>query len=137
MSGGVYGGDEVGAIIFDVGHQSLRVGYGGEDTPKAEIPTTLGIWEDTIETPDGTQTVRKHYNIDVTAIQVRKKGTPDSLIVIDTKLYANCHMFAGSFLYLGQKDLRSYEQHVKSIRSVVNFPPSVQTAGRTRRNYSL
>lgn len=66
--------DEVGAIIFDVGHQSLRVGYGGEDTPKAEIPTTLGIWEDTIETPDGNQTVRKHYNIDVTAIQVRKKG---------------------------------------------------------------
>lgn len=75
--------DEVGAIIFDVGHQSLRVGYGGEDTPKAEIPTTLGIWEDTIETPDGTQTVRKQYNIDVTAIQVRKKGT--LLIVIDER----------------------------------------------------
>lgn len=51
------------------------MGYGGEDTPKAEIPTTLGVWEDTIDSPDGSQNVRKHYNIDVTAIQVRKKGT--------------------------------------------------------------
>ncbi|KAK1131348.1 hypothetical protein K0M31_017635 [Melipona bicolor] len=82
MSGGVYGGDEVGAIIFDVGHQSLRVGYGGEDTPKAEIPTTLGVWEDTVESLDSGQNVRKHYNIDVTAIQVRKKGTIVSRSVI-------------------------------------------------------
>ncbi|XP_035726468.1 actin-like protein 6B [Vespa mandarinia] len=73
MSGGVYGGDEVGAIIFDVGHQSLRVGYGGEDTPKAEIPTNLGVWEDPVDLPECNHTVRKHYNIDVTAIQVRKK----------------------------------------------------------------
>lgn len=75
--------DEVGAIIFDVGHQSLRVGYGGEDTPKAEIPTTLGVWEDTVEALDSGQNVKKHYNIDVTAIQVRKKGTivPRSVIL--------------------------------------------------------
>ena len=75
--------DEVGAIIFDVGHQSLRVGYGGEDTPKAEIPTTLGVWEDTVEALDNGQNVKKHYNIDVTAIQVRKKGTivPRSVIL--------------------------------------------------------
>lgn len=67
--------DEVGAIIFDVGHQSLRVGYGGEDTPKAEIPTVLGVWEDPTEIGiDGSNIVRKHYNMDVTAIQVRKKG---------------------------------------------------------------
>lgn len=98
MSGGVYGGgksrllggekiilrvtivfslislpllpDEVGAIIFDCGHQSLRVGYGGEDTPKAEIPTTLGVWED----ENSLENSRKRYNIDVTAVQVRKKG---------------------------------------------------------------
>jgi hypothetical protein len=30
MSGGVYGGDEVGALVFDPGHFSLRVGYAGE-----------------------------------------------------------------------------------------------------------
>lgn len=76
--------DEVGAIIFDVGHQSLRVGYGGEDTPKAEIPTTLGVWEEPAD-PGGidcSNVTRKHYNIDVTAIQVRKKGTPSHFISI-------------------------------------------------------
>lgn len=74
--------DEVGAIIFDVGHQSLRVGYGGEDTPKAEIPTTLGVWEEPVD-PGGidcNNVTRKHYNIDVTAIQVRKKGMPSCFI---------------------------------------------------------
>ena len=47
MSGGVYGGDEVGALVFDPGHYSLRVGYAGEDTPKTEIPSVVGISEDT------------------------------------------------------------------------------------------
>ena len=42
MSGGVYGGDEVGALVFDPGHFSLRVGYAGEDSPKAEIPSYVG-----------------------------------------------------------------------------------------------
>ena len=42
MSGGVYGGDEVGALVFDPGHFSLRVGYAGEDCPKAEIPANVG-----------------------------------------------------------------------------------------------
>jgi len=46
MSGGVYGGDEVGALVFDPGHYSLRVGYAGEDTPKTEIPSVVGISED-------------------------------------------------------------------------------------------
>ncbi|KAG7160834.1 Actin-like protein 6B-like [Homarus americanus] len=39
MSGGVYGGDEVGALVFDPGHSSLRVGYAGEDSPKFDIPS--------------------------------------------------------------------------------------------------
>ncbi|XP_046483623.1 actin-like protein 6B isoform X1 [Neodiprion pinetum] len=73
MSGGVYGGDEVGAIIFDIGHQSLRVGYGGEDSPKAEVPTSLGVWEDAADQQQDNQTNKKRFNIDTTAIQVRKK----------------------------------------------------------------
>ena len=47
MSGGVYGGDEVGALVFDPGHYSLRVGYAGEDSPKAEIPAYVGISPET------------------------------------------------------------------------------------------
>ena len=42
MSGGVYGGDEVGALVFDPGHFSMRVGYAGEDSPKSEIPSYVG-----------------------------------------------------------------------------------------------
>ena len=45
MSGGVYGGDEVGALVFDPGHSSLRIGYAGEDCPKAEIPSLIGRGE--------------------------------------------------------------------------------------------
>jgi len=47
MSAGMlYGGDEIGALVFDGGHYSLRVGYAQEDTPKAEIPAVVGIGED-------------------------------------------------------------------------------------------
>lgn len=48
MSGGVYGGDEVGALVFDPGHFSLRVGYAGEDCPKAEIPSIVSFQESEI-----------------------------------------------------------------------------------------
>lgn len=42
-SGMLYGGDEIGALVFDPGHHSLRVGYAQEDTPKAEIPSVVGV----------------------------------------------------------------------------------------------
>uniref|UniRef100_A0A8C8Z356 Actin like 6B n=1 Tax=Prolemur simus TaxID=1328070 RepID=A0A8C8Z356_PROSS len=38
MSGGVYGGDEVGALVFDIGSFSVRAGYAGEDCPKVSLP---------------------------------------------------------------------------------------------------
>lgn len=47
MSGMLYGGDEIGALVFDPGHHSLRVGYAQEDTPKAEIPAVVGVAPDT------------------------------------------------------------------------------------------
>lgn len=31
--------DEVGAIVFDPGHESIRAGFAGEDTPKADVPS--------------------------------------------------------------------------------------------------
>ncbi|CAI2729504.1 unnamed protein product [Schistosoma spindalis] len=35
--------DEVGALVFDFGSYSLRGGFAGEDNPKIDIPSTLGI----------------------------------------------------------------------------------------------
>ncbi|XP_033250547.1 actin-like protein 6B isoform X2 [Drosophila miranda] len=52
MNGGnmLYVGDEIGALVFDPGHHSLRVGYAQEDSPKAEIPSVVGIGAS--QTPD-------------------------------------------------------------------------------------
>lgn len=84
----VYGGDEIGALVFDMGHHSLRVGYAQEDTPKAEIPAVVGIGEDANGTvpkvepmevddkkPDNniTQSGTKYY-IDTTILHVPRKG---------------------------------------------------------------
>ncbi|KZP24664.1 Actin/actin-like protein, partial [Athelia psychrophila] len=37
-----YGGDEVSALVVDIGTSSVRAGYAGDDTPKAIIPTSYG-----------------------------------------------------------------------------------------------
>ncbi|KAG5654458.1 hypothetical protein H0H81_001957 [Sphagnurus paluster] len=37
-----YGGDEVSALVVDIGSSTLRAGYAGDDTPKAVIPTSYG-----------------------------------------------------------------------------------------------
>ena len=85
MSGGVYGGDEVGALVFDPGHFSFRVGYAGEDSPKSEIPSVVGISEDGTgaqgDTPmevDGANVKmkggKKKYHIDTTSLHYPKQG---------------------------------------------------------------
>ncbi|EPB85299.1 Actin-related protein 4 [Mucor circinelloides] len=38
-----YGGDEVNALVFDMGSTSTRVGFAGEDVPKSIFPTSYGI----------------------------------------------------------------------------------------------
>eukprot|EP01137_Pigoraptor_chileana_P021065 Opistho-2@84306 len=43
MSGAVYGGDEVGALVFDIGSHVTRAGYAGEDVPKAVFSSTVGV----------------------------------------------------------------------------------------------
>ncbi|CAH7689432.1 actin family [Phakopsora pachyrhizi] len=38
-----YGGDEVSAIVLDMGSNTIRAGYAGEDTPKVVMPTSYGF----------------------------------------------------------------------------------------------
>lgn len=86
MSGGMlYGGDEIGALVFDPGHYSLRVGYAQEDTPKAEIPSVIGVVEEANQVaapqepmeedkkPDTSNVTSKHF-IDITTLHVARKG---------------------------------------------------------------
>lgn len=35
--------DEVGALVMDFGSYSVRAGYAGEDSPKVEFPSTIGM----------------------------------------------------------------------------------------------
>ncbi|KAL4097230.1 hypothetical protein QTP88_022036 [Uroleucon formosanum] len=82
-SGMLYGGDEIGALVFDLGSQSFRIGYAQEDTPKAEIPAVVGVSSDgTADTsmlePGAKQSNRinentKHF-IDVNSLCVPRKG---------------------------------------------------------------
>ena len=39
---GIYGGDDISAIVLDIGSSSTRAGWAGEDTPRALIPTNYG-----------------------------------------------------------------------------------------------
>lgn len=74
MSGGVYGGDEVGAIVIDIGHESIRAGFAGEDTPKADIPSIIGLVGNQIDADNtGKENVEKKYFIDTTAISAARK----------------------------------------------------------------
>lgn len=59
-----------------MGQHSFRAGYGGEDAPKADIPTSMGIWTDydITDEMDVETSFRTHYNIDVSATHVRKRG---------------------------------------------------------------
>ena len=39
---GVYGGDEINALVIDAGHSSSRVGWAGEDAPRVVLPSYYG-----------------------------------------------------------------------------------------------
>lgn len=87
MSGGVYGGDEVGALVFDPGHFSLRVGYAGEDCPKAEIPSWVGTSPDLSEADqmdtDEEIKSKKKYHIDTAQLNFPKKDMEVSSFMKD------------------------------------------------------
>jgi len=39
----MFGGDEVSAIVMDMGHTCTKSGYAGEDCPKFVIPSSVGV----------------------------------------------------------------------------------------------
>ncbi len=78
-------------MVFDPGHQSLRVGYAGEDCPKTEIPSIVGISDDDSK---GTEAMevdgggakpapKKKYHVDTGALHFAKKGMEVSTYLKD------------------------------------------------------
>lgn len=68
--------DEVGALVVDLGHNTVRAGFAGEDSPKVDIPSTVGVWLE--EVPEERCTVTR-WNFGLPALHVlrpRKAFTP-------------------------------------------------------------
>ncbi|CAG9134164.1 hypothetical protein JYU34_000938 [Plutella xylostella] len=122
-NGMLYGGDEIGALVFDPGHHSLRVGYAQEDTPKADIPAVVGVGPATHipeaeeKTQDGnvTQTGTKaggdirHY-IDVTALHVPRPNMEVHSYMKDGQI-DNWDLFEKMLDYCYAKVIRSPSEH--------------------------
>lgn len=122
-NGMLYGGDEIGALVFDPGHHSLRVGYAQEDTPKADIPAIVGVGPATHvpeaeeKVPDGnvTQTGTKagnelrHY-IDVTELHVPRTGMEVVTYMKDGQV-DNWDLFEKMLDYCYAKVIRSPSEH--------------------------
>ncbi|XP_072349551.1 actin-like protein 6B isoform X8 [Scyliorhinus torazame] len=70
--------DEVGALVFDIGSYTVRAGYAGEDCPKADFPTTVGLLnhEEAAMDIDGEKDVKsgKTYYIDTNSLHVPREG---------------------------------------------------------------
>uniref|UniRef100_A0A671M6R8 Actin-like protein 6B n=1 Tax=Sinocyclocheilus anshuiensis TaxID=1608454 RepID=A0A671M6R8_9TELE len=69
---------EVGALVFDIGSFSTRAGYAGEDCPKADFPTTIGVNTEEEGPADmGAEQESnsgRSYYIDTTALHVPRAG---------------------------------------------------------------
>ncbi|KAF9516188.1 hypothetical protein BS47DRAFT_1315514 [Hydnum rufescens UP504] len=47
-----YGGDEVSALVVDIGTSTTRAGYAGDDTPRTVFSTTYGYTEQVVQDPN-------------------------------------------------------------------------------------
>lgn len=115
MSGGVYGGDEVGALVFDPGHYSLRVGYAGEDSPKAEIPAYVGTSPadaapDAMDTATDGAKMKKKYHIDTTSLNFPKQNMEISTYMKDGMI-ADWEMFEQVLDYSYKKIIQSQSEY--------------------------
>ena len=53
----MYGGDEVSAIVIDIGADTTKAGYAGEDTPKTVFSSAVGVLA-------GEEGGAKQYSVD-------------------------------------------------------------------------
>ncbi|KAG8931674.1 NuA4 histone acetyltransferase subunit [Tulasnella sp. 419] len=51
----IYGGDEVSALVLDIGTSTTRLGYAGEDSPRCVIPTSYGYIPRTTVNEEGVE----------------------------------------------------------------------------------
>jgi len=79
-----YGGDEISAIVIDIGSSLSKAGWSGEDSPKIIIPSYVGSIVE-----DNNNNNNKEGNVDATLIN----GSTDNSINSSTK--RNCKKYIG------------------------------------------
>lgn len=77
----MYGGDEINAVVVDVGTSTTKGGYSGEDSPKCVFPTVVGVTfsngdENTVG--EGTKAVGETTDMDIDA---NNSKTPSSKVL--------------------------------------------------------
>ena len=67
----MYGGDEVSAVVMEIGSSSTKCGYAGEDTPKFVLPSAVGVMGGEASSTDKA---KKQYFVGSNAMAVRRDG---------------------------------------------------------------
>ncbi|KAI5965403.1 ARP4 [Candida pseudojiufengensis] len=75
-SNAVYGGDEINAIILDIGSYQTRIGYAGDDFPKIITTSKYG------ELPNGTKLFGESLNV-IRKEEVEIKPIVENSLIID------------------------------------------------------
>ncbi|XXG71172.1 hypothetical protein AAC387_Pa07g0487 [Persea americana] len=83
----MYGGDEVSAIVLDLGSHTCKAGYAGEDAPKAVFPSVVGSIDQTGITDD----VKSER--DMESVSDSKNGVRS---FDSDKTKAKCKLYVGS-----------------------------------------
>jgi len=72
----MYGGDEVSALVLDIGSVATKSGYAGEDTPKFVIPSSVGVMggEEAAASEGSTDAAKKAFLVGTNALSVQRDG---------------------------------------------------------------
>ncbi|EIW82242.1 brg1-associated factor b [Coniophora puteana RWD-64-598 SS2] len=87
-----YGGDEVSALVLDIGSSSIRAGYAGDDTPKAIVSSYYG-WK-----PDASSSASGDVQMDEASGEKQKQEGAEAGADQSTSKSAS----SNAKLYLGQ-----------------------------------
>ncbi|KAJ2707507.1 NuA4 histone acetyltransferase subunit [Coemansia sp. IMI 203386] len=89
-----YGGDEVNALVIDVGSTWTRAGFAGEDLPKAYFPSHAGYIESEVEVAETSDEPKQNGNgssngdqdVDMTEEQQQQNGASEPAAIRKKKV---------------------------------------------------
>uniref|UniRef100_A0A5B6ZFY8 Actin-related protein 4 n=1 Tax=Davidia involucrata TaxID=16924 RepID=A0A5B6ZFY8_DAVIN len=96
----MYGGDEVSAIVIDLGSHTCKAGYAGEDAPKAVFPSVVGSID----------------QMDVDDPEQNSGSVPDSKNVVKT--FDSDKSKGKHKLYVGSQALGYRRDHMKVVSPI-------------------